>query len=1326
MTPKKCPKCGVWIKHATNFTRHVKHCGEKKYPCPDCKKLFSRKDALRRHSQKAHPRRKSTKEFVCKECQKPFLYESTLRLHEKTCGKPKTKPFHCCFPGCGKSFASKSNFKHHTEYAHQVGGNAKRKREEEEESPRKKPKLPDVVKQVYKADKEVLTLKGLKVDTFFYPKTETQRMDQQVFFKETLPRLKLYLEKVLKEKTGIKWNLMYHCSLSMPDKYRDVPLKHSPYIRTPYPMTTTHPEQLLEQLNMAMEMVEERMTTFMQAGSGWVLEENHALVLEMIEYAPIGGSSYLELPVDISHTKAVINIQYEDQQCFMWSILSALFPALKDAQRISKYQDYTQELNFSGMNFPITIDQISKFETLNPMISVTVIGCEEKPSKKGKKSHLFPLRVPDVKKENHVTLLYWGKGTKYHYAWVKNLNRLLYSTKSHKCQTYFCERCFQGFIRQDLLENHAENCQSIPIQAVSLVKEKISFKAWSKTEETLFRVYADFECILQECKEEECPGKTTQVQQHVPCSMAWVLVSDHPEVKSRSMLFRPSSTTEYSTEELSDQVIDTLMTSLQALEKELLPYQEEVKPMDLSAEEEAQFQASTHCYMCQETFQPELNNLKKVRDHNHATGEYRGAAHSICNLNKRRSKHIPVFFHNLRGYDAHLIMRGIHRHAGKKQIKVIPNNMEKYVSFQLGSLRFLDSLQFLGPGASLEALTGNLTEFPHLYEHMPNVWSLNNPDQVQLLSQKGVYPYSYIKNFQVFEERSLPPKEAFYNELLEEDISDEKYQYAEKVWSTFQCEHLGDYHDLYLYTDIFLLADIFEAFRQVCLKQYSLDPAHYYTVPGFAWDAALKYTQVELDTIHDIDIYQFLERGIRGGISMISHRYAEANNSHLTHYNSEKPNTFITYQDANNLYGHAMVQSLPISHFKWLSDRDIQAFNVMSIHDEADMGYILEVDLEYPATLHDLHSDYPLAPEKMVITHDMLAPYQQQLKEDLGYKPAKVEKLVPNLWNKTKYIIHYRNLKQALTLGMRLQKIHRVLQFKQQPWLKPYIHLNTDLRMKAKSEFEKDFFKLMNNSVLGKTMEDVRKRVNIKLITNPKVFKKHVAKITYKRSEVFVNDEDKEEYLVGLEAKRLTVKLDKPIYTGFTVLELSKHHMYDFHYNHMMKKYGSDNAQLLFTDTDSLTYQVKTKDLYEDMKRDEDLYDTSNYPKDHPLFSAKNKKVIGKFKDETAGLPITEWVGLRPKMYSMKLSDGKEKKTGKGIKKNVLKKNIKHQHFKECLFLQKEYQHSMMYFRSQGHQLFTTRQMKKSLSPFDDKRYILENGTTTRAHGHWRNGVSRP
>ena len=214
-------------------------------------------------------------------------------------------------------------------------------------------------------------------------------------------------------------------------------------------------------------------------------------------------------------------------------------------------------------------------------------------------------------------------------------------------------------------------------------------------------------------------------------------------------------------------------------------------------------------------------DARKCRDHNHAMGEYRGAAHVGCNIAKKRSKHIPVLFHNLRGFDAHLIMQGIHRHSGKKptkdnkannnckNIRVIPNNMEKYVAFQLGNLKFLDCLQFFGPCSSLGNLANILTEFPPLQQHFFEVWSFNNPQDVNLLCQKGVYPYSYIKNFSVFEETSLPPREAFHNDLTGEDLPQEKYEFAQRVWNTTGCQTLGDYHDLYLYQDIQLLADIF-------------------------------------------------------------------------------------------------------------------------------------------------------------------------------------------------------------------------------------------------------------------------------------------------------------------------------------------------------------------------------------------------------------------------------------------------------------------------------------------------------------------------------------
>lgn len=254
-----------------------------------------------------------------------------------------------------------------------------------------------------------------------------------------------------------------------------------------------------------------------------------------------------------------------------------------------------------------------------------------------------------------------------------------------------------------------------------------------------------------------------------------------------------------------------------------------------------------------------------------------------------------------------------------------------------------------------------------------------------------------------------------------------------------------------------LLADVFEQFRDKCYEVYGLDAAHYYTSPGLAWDAALKYTEVKLDSIADIDKHLFLERGMRGGIAMITHRHAKANNSSLPDYHFSQLTSFIMFLDANNLYGWAMSQSLPVREFEWVPEEDLMGLNITQVADDASEGYILEVYLEYPKELHDLHNDYPLASENVFITPDMLSSYSRHLAEDLEYKPAEVRKLLPNLYDKKNYIIHYRNLKFYLDKGMKLIKIHRVLKFKKEAWLKPYIDLNTSKRSMASNALEKDF-----------------------------------------------------------------------------------------------------------------------------------------------------------------------------------------------------------------------------------------------------------------------------
>ena len=457
------------------------------------------------------------------------------------------------------------------------------------------------------------------------------------------------------------------------------------------------------------------------------------------------------------------------------------------------------------------------------------------------------------------------------------------------------------------------------------------------------------------------------------------------------------------------------------------------------------------------------------------------------------------------------------------------------------------------------------------------------------MKKKGVYPYDYMNSFSRFNENQLPKREEFYSILNDTDISEDDYKHAQKVWDAFKIRNLGEYHDLYLKTDILFLADVFENFRKTCLHHYRLDPSHYMSSPGLSWDAILKMTKINLDLISDIDMQLFIEKGLRGGISYISHRHGKANNKYMRSYNPQEENSYLMYLDANNLYGWAMSQPLPYGDFKWLDFKEPEEIELFNYHEYSDKGIILEVDLEYPEELHDLHNDYPCAPEKIIVTNDMLSDYCRNIKNLYGNSSGNVSKLIPTLNKKTKYVLHYQNLKLYQSLGLRLTKIHRVLEFKQRKWLKSYIDFNTEMRKDAKNSFEKDFFKLMNNSVFGKTMENLRKRTNIELVTNEKRLLKLTAKPTYVSNKIF------DENLVGVHTKKERLLLDKPSYVGMCILDLSKTLMYDFHYNYIRKKYT--DCQLLFTDTDSLFYHIKTeRDVYEDFWLDKNLFDNSDYP----------------------------------------------------------------------------------------------------------------------------------
>ena len=651
---------------------------------------------------------------------------------------------------------------------------------------------------------------------------------------------------------------------------------------------------------------------------------------------------------------------------------------------------------------------IDKFEKQNPHYAINVFGYEE--------VGVYPLRISKKQKGCLINLLLISEGENNHYCWIKNMSRLLASEVSkHKSKMYFCPRCYNAFQSETSLEKHIEYCNSNEEVKICMPKDDdgnpkyIKFNNYNRKMRVPFVVYADFECInekIDTCEPDKRESFTNQYQKHKAVGFCYLIKSFDDQIF-------PPKLVKYTAESPDDDIPKIFVDNL---EKDIKKIYNDTKfhkkAENISEMDKKEYENATHCHICER----ELGE-DKVFDHCHLTGKYRGAAHNECNLNYKIPKFFPVIFHNLSGYDAHIFIKNLGVTEGK--INCIPNNEEKYISFTKQivvdefinkegkrvevkrDIRFIDSFKFMS--TSLEKLVDNLPK-----ESFKNLNNFYKGEELKLLLRKGVFPYDWFDGLDKLNKTQLPSKNEFYSILNDENISDNDYKHAQNVWETFNMETMRDYHNLYINSDVLLLADVFENFRDVCSKNYGLDPAWYYTAPGLAWDAALKITKVNLELLTDIDMLLMIEKGIRGGVSMISTRYGKANNPYMINFDINKVINYIIYLDANNLYGGAMSRPLPTHGFKWMNEKEISYWK--------NIPCILEVDLEYSHHLHKLHNDYPLAPERLLVN--------------------KVEKLIPNLNNKEKYVVHHETLKLYESLGLKITKIHRGIKFKESAWFK--------------------------------------------------------------------------------------------------------------------------------------------------------------------------------------------------------------------------------------------------------------------------------------------------
>ena len=550
-----------------------------------------------------------------------------------------------------------------------------------------------------------------------------------------------------------------------------------------------------------------KLAVYQKKGSGWYFKEVISLDIHMVDYKPIKGSSYIPLPNFIMRKKAIINMENKDDKCFLWSILRYLHPREKHSTRINDLKEYENDLNFKGIEFPVKVKDIQKFENQNPNLpGINVFSINDN-------NKIYPLRLNQKDAKKSIDLFLFSEDENQHYSLIKNFSRLArLQITSDRRKIHIYKKCLTHFTKKYLFKRHSKYCSKNETVAVKMPTKNTILKFQNHFKKR-------FTIPVNSCQPNPNKSYTQGYQKHMPSGYClYIKALDGMKVNFKPIVY----TKKTSDEDISKRFIKHVTKLTHQIYQK---YYSKPKPYNLTCQEEKYFQSARHCHICEQKLfkDKETGKILKVRDHCHFTGEYRGPAHNECNLNCRKPLVLPMIFHNLQGYDSHLFIKQLAKVSG--DLTCIPSTEEKYISFskkivvdhyfskKMGKLlpkkceiRFIDSFKFLQ--ASLANLVTNLQ--PRDFKNLNRVIKHNS----SLLTRKGVYPYDYVTSFNKLEETKLSSKEDFYSKLYDQEISEEDYQHAINVWNTFDCQTLQDYHDPYLKSDVLLLADVFENFKK--------------------------------------------------------------------------------------------------------------------------------------------------------------------------------------------------------------------------------------------------------------------------------------------------------------------------------------------------------------------------------------------------------------------------------------------------------------------------------------------------------------------------------
>ena len=1070
-------------------------------------------------------------------------------------------------------------------------------------------------------------------------------------------------------------------------------------------------------------------------GSGFTYARTTAFRLGFLKFRFIPGRRHFKTPGWLFNKKAVINVQNYDDRCFMWAVLAALHPAENDAERTSKYENFIGQYNWSMLDFPVTRESaksIASFEEKNN-VQVNILSViDENFTGRDRKGNFRTSYHEPSNSTRVANLLFLTEGDKSHYFCIRNMSALLTNGGNERNAIHLCWTCLACKRTDEDLQLHRAICESHdPYTPDHPVPDKafISFLSrprWLKKQIMIpFAIYADFESRMV-----AVDGST---KRHKLTSYCARLVSIIPEVPSRTEFHRAQG----EDENVAKRFVQFLR-GLDPIIREAM--KKNVDMLPLTDDEVRAYQEAETCHICRRSFPPEgfrcedcasfctavhddqehrsnCSNCKKrcrlhqlggddrrVRDHDNLTGRFRGAAHSSCKLiYNLKGVRVPVYFHNGQNYDFHFILPEVCAAWPDCNLSGIPKTFERFANVSLGVFDLRDSFQMLA--APLEKLAESLVKAGKQTTHLSTMAS-ERGWPVEVLRRKGVFPYEWFTSVQQFAETKLPDRQHFTSAISGE-ISEEDYTRAQTAWNELGCRTFGEYHDAYLVADVGLLTDVMENFRSDCYELDGIDPAHSITLPGHSQLCLYKFTGACVD-LHSNDpkqqeIFLMAESGKRGGICQISKRYAKSDED-----------TYLGYVDANNLYGKAMCMKLPIGDYKFVKLTVEQVLEMSKAEwDATDTGYMLTIDGFWPQETHDLLADYPPLPTQKPGTFSTFM-------KGLGAVDNDDDKLICDFMPKKDYVVHFAYLFAAIRLGFKLTNVSLAVSFRQEAWMSPYILRNANKRKELHdSDPKRDVLKLLNNAVFGKMIENVRERRDLKPVMDERKSQKWINNTRYRSHKHYLS-EDGQTGLTMIHLQKTKDKFDQPMTTGQAILDLSKLIMLDAWYRGLKREFGTD-IKMLMTDTDSFIYEIPRRRMEAGLLRCAEYLDfSSSFPKGHALHEAtkQNKGVLGKLKDEMSGTTLDEFVGLRPKMYSIKAGNASTKKA-KGIPRRTVKVAIRHEDYLAAVRGgQRGADVTFAKIQSREHKLSTQSISKKGLCPLDNKRWVLDDGINSLPHGH--------